>query len=92
MAEGFYQLYAHEYYNCLPWDFIQYMNSKLEKFTYHEKEEIFEAFQDIFKEKLQCELHLQDVSAYLRGHLFSYNHAIMVAYMLHKRYLGDPFV
>ena len=56
------------------------------------KKEIFEAFHNIFKEKLQCELHLQDVSAYLRGHLFSYNHAIMVAYMLHKRYLGDPFV
>ena len=54
------------------------------------KKEIFEAFQDIFKEKLQCELHLQDVS-YLRGDIFSYNFGMLVAYMLHKRYLGDPF-
>ena len=37
MAEGFSQVFANEYYNCLPMDFIQFMNTKLEIFSYDEK-------------------------------------------------------
>ena len=65
------------------------MEQKLATFSPDEKEIIFEEFQNIFLEKLNCILHLQSPMNMLRGECFSYASGIATAYLLHKIYIGD---